>query len=102
MTTPLRSNRSMPPGLIIPVLGYRNLRAAVEWLCHAFGFTERLRVGDHRVQLTFGHASVVAVHACAPRVNVIGRATTGLPAFVSTRVAARFAVAWNSPVVSPV
>jgi uncharacterized glyoxalase superfamily protein PhnB len=62
MTTLLRSNRSMPPGLIIPVLGYRDLRSAVEWLCHAFGFTERLRIGLHRVQLTFGNASMVAVN----------------------------------------
>ena len=63
MTASLRSNRSMPPGLIIPVLGYRDLRAAVQWLCHAFGFKEHLRIGLHRTQLTFGNASLVAVHA---------------------------------------
>jgi len=62
MTT-LSSNRSMPPGSIIPVLGYRDLHAAARWLCHAFGFSERLRVGTHRIQLTFGDASVIAVHA---------------------------------------
>ncbi len=55
----------MPPGIIIPVLGYRDLRAAVQWLCHAFGFTEHIRIGHHRVQLTYGHASVVALSAAA-------------------------------------
>jgi uncharacterized glyoxalase superfamily protein PhnB len=26
---------------------------ASEWLCRAFGFKERLRIGDHRAQLVF-------------------------------------------------
>ena len=58
--TPGLENRSMPPGGIIPELGYRDLRAAVGWLCNVFGFRERLRIGSHRVQLLVGQASVVA------------------------------------------
>lgn len=52
-------NRSMPPGTIIPELAYPDVGVAVAWLCDAFGFQERLRIGDHRSQLVFGAASVV-------------------------------------------
>ena len=55
------NNRSMPPGTIIPELVYADVRAAAAWLCRAFGFKERLRIGSHRIQLVFGEASVVAV-----------------------------------------
>jgi uncharacterized glyoxalase superfamily protein PhnB len=53
------TNRSMPPGVIVPVLAYPDVAAAVEWLCDTFGFKERLRIGDHRSQLIFGGASLV-------------------------------------------
>lgn len=53
------SNRSMPPGTIIPVLVYNDLDSAVGWLCRTFGFRERLRIGEHRPPLVFGDASVV-------------------------------------------
>jgi uncharacterized glyoxalase superfamily protein PhnB len=51
----------MPPGTIIPELVYRDLDAAVAWLCTTFGFQERLRIGNHRSQLVLGDASVIAV-----------------------------------------
>ena len=55
-------NRSMPPGIIIPELVYPDLAAAVTWLCTIFGFTKRLRIGDHRAQLVLhGMAAMVAV-----------------------------------------
>jgi uncharacterized glyoxalase superfamily protein PhnB len=38
------SNRSMPSSVIIPVLSYPDVREAVDWLCQAFGFVERLRI----------------------------------------------------------
>lgn len=53
------ANRSMPPSTVIPELAYPDVRAAVEWLCRTFGFVERLRIGDHRAQLTFGTGSLV-------------------------------------------
>lgn len=56
-------NRSMPPGTIIPELAYPDVREAAAWLCRAFGFRERLRIADHRVQLTLEDASVVAIEA---------------------------------------
>lgn len=57
---PLLRNRSIPACSVIPVLGYPDLAAAVDWLTRAFGFRERLRIGDHRSQLTFGDGAVVA------------------------------------------
>lgn len=36
------------------------MRQAAGWLCRAFGFTERLRIGDHRIQLTYRGGAVVA------------------------------------------
>jgi uncharacterized glyoxalase superfamily protein PhnB len=52
-------NRSMPGTTVIPVLIYEDVPEAVEWLCDTFGFAVRLRVGDHRVQLTIGDGAVV-------------------------------------------
>ena len=49
----------MPPALIIPELPYKNVREAVEWLCRAFNFQERLRIGSHRAQLQYGEGSLV-------------------------------------------
>ena len=56
-------NRSMPPGPVIPELPYADVPAAARWLCAAFGFTERLRIGTHRIQLHVGQGSVVVVEA---------------------------------------
>ncbi|MBB6187337.1 VOC family protein [Rhodanobacter sp. MP7CTX1] len=55
----MRSNRSMPSSTIIPVLRYPDVPQAVAWLCRSFGFTERLRIGGHRVQLDVGDGAVV-------------------------------------------
>jgi uncharacterized glyoxalase superfamily protein PhnB len=49
----------MPPSVVIPVLSYPDVREAVGWLCRSFGFVERLRIGDHRAQLSFGEGSIV-------------------------------------------
>jgi uncharacterized glyoxalase superfamily protein PhnB len=49
------TNRSAPPVTITPVLIYPDVRAAVAWLESAFGFEERVRVGNaHRAQLRVG------------------------------------------------
>lgn len=59
--SPMPPNRSMPPGDIIPEIVYVDVSEAAAWLCAAFGFTERLRIGDHRAQLCFGDGSIIAV-----------------------------------------
>ena len=53
------SNRSIPRATVIPVLAYSDVNQAAAWLCDAFGFTVRLRVGDHRVQLNVGDGAVI-------------------------------------------
>jgi uncharacterized glyoxalase superfamily protein PhnB len=56
----LRSNRSIPSASVIPVLVYPDVREAVEWLQSAFGFVERVRIGeDHRSQLSFGDGALI-------------------------------------------
>jgi uncharacterized glyoxalase superfamily protein PhnB len=56
----VKSNRSIPQATIIPVLIYPDVRAAVDWLSAAFGFVERVRIGeDHRSQLSFGEGAVI-------------------------------------------
>jgi uncharacterized glyoxalase superfamily protein PhnB len=51
-------NRSMPTSTVIPVLVYDDVGEAIEWLCEAFGFTERWRAGNHRAQLAVGDGAV--------------------------------------------
>ena len=53
------ANRSVPSSAVIPVLTYDDVAEASAWLCHAFGFKERLRIGDHRAQLVFGDGAVI-------------------------------------------
>jgi uncharacterized glyoxalase superfamily protein PhnB len=55
----MRSNRSVPASAVIPVLAYVEVPAASDWLCRAFGFRERLRIGDHRAQLVYGDGAVI-------------------------------------------
>jgi len=53
------ANRSVPSATVIPELPYDDVARASEWLCRAFGFKERLRIGDHRAQLVFGDGAVI-------------------------------------------
>lgn len=55
-------NRSLPSATVIPVLVYPDVRAAVDWLSQAFGFVERVRIGeDHRSQMQVGEDGGVIV-----------------------------------------
>jgi uncharacterized glyoxalase superfamily protein PhnB len=54
-------NRSVPDASVIPELAYDDVTEASEWLCNAFGFTQRLRIGDHRVQLVFGNGALIVI-----------------------------------------
>jgi len=53
------TNRSIPSCTVIPELAYPDVAAAVDWLCKAFGFTLRVRIGGHRAQLTVGDGAIV-------------------------------------------
>ena len=58
--SPMRTNRSIPSSTVIPVLIYPDVREAVAWLEAAFGFVERVRIGeDHRSQLKVGDGAVI-------------------------------------------
>jgi uncharacterized glyoxalase superfamily protein PhnB len=60
------SNRSMPRSVVIPELAYPDIGDAIEWLRQAFGFTLRIRMGDHRAQLNVGDGgSVVLIEPSA-------------------------------------
>ncbi|TKK89114.1 glyoxalase [Herbidospora galbida] len=56
----MRTNRSIPSASVIPVLIYPDVRAAVDWLTGAFGFEERVRIGEnHRSQLRYGDGALI-------------------------------------------
>src|SRR5579871_5816629 len=56
----MKTNRSIPPSTVIPVLIYPDVREAVAWLSAAFGFVERVRIGEnHRAQLKVGDGAVI-------------------------------------------
>lgn len=56
------TNRSLPKTTVIPVLVYPDVRAAVTWLTTAFGFAERVRIGEaHRSQMRIGDDGSVIV-----------------------------------------
>jgi uncharacterized glyoxalase superfamily protein PhnB len=56
----VRQNRSIPAAAVIPVLIYPDVREAVAWLSAAFGFVERLQIGEnHRSQLSVGPGAVI-------------------------------------------
>ncbi len=81
----MQANRSIPASGVVPVLIYPDVRAAVAWLSEAFGFSERVRIGeDHRSQMRAGDGAVIigdvrgerrpprpgeATHAVMVRVN---------------------------------
>ena len=56
----MKPNRSIPAAQVIPVLVYPDVREAVAWLEEAFGFAERVQIGeDHRAQLKFGDGGLI-------------------------------------------
>jgi uncharacterized glyoxalase superfamily protein PhnB len=60
MLAGVKANRSIPASTVIPVLIYPDVREAVEWLGAAFGFVERVRIGEnHRSQLSVGEGAVI-------------------------------------------
>jgi uncharacterized glyoxalase superfamily protein PhnB len=73
----MRFNRSVPPCPVIPVLRYPDPAVAAEWLVKAFGFTVRLRIANHRIQMragegcfTIAEGEVVPNHSVTIQVRV--------------------------------
>jgi uncharacterized glyoxalase superfamily protein PhnB len=70
-------NRSVPPCAVIPVLRYPSPKEAADWLENAFGFTVRLRIENHRIQMranegcfTITEGSVTPNHSCTVQVRI--------------------------------
>jgi len=52
------SNRSIPRAIVIPVIAYPDVNQAAAWLCDAFGFSVRLRIGEGTLTLLAQTAEV--------------------------------------------
>ena len=57
-------NRSAPTATVVPVLVYEDVGKAIDWLCGALGFTERLRATGpdgivRHAQLSVGEGAVM-------------------------------------------
>lgn len=59
------SIRTMPDCTIIPVLHYKDVAEAIEWLCNTFGFTERWRIANHRAQLAYERGAIAITELSA-------------------------------------
>ncbi len=58
----MQTNRSAPPATVTPVLVYPDVRGAVSWLEQAFGFEEKVRIGEaHRSQMRVGEDGAIVV-----------------------------------------
>lgn len=66
------ANRSMPSSTVIPQLPYDAVVPAAEWLERVFGFTTRIRIADHRIQMNVGNGHIVLVQG-AGRVSLMVR-----------------------------
>jgi uncharacterized glyoxalase superfamily protein PhnB len=51
-------NRSAPGATVVPVLVYEDVGKAIEWLCGAFGFKERLRAAGQGGSVTHAQLAV--------------------------------------------
>jgi len=56
----------MPTAAVIPELAYADVLGAAKWLCEHFGFQERLRIANHRVQLNVANGGAVVVTQRGP------------------------------------
>ena len=81
----MKSNRSIPPTTVIPVLAYPDVRAAVSWLTNAFGFAERVRIGEsHRAQMSIGADGAMIVAEASGELRPLGAG--GVPQLIKVRV----------------
>jgi uncharacterized glyoxalase superfamily protein PhnB len=63
------ANRSIPRCTVIPELAYPDVAKAADWLCDVFGFTVRLRIASHRIQLNVGDGAMVVTELQDGAVN---------------------------------
>ena len=63
------TNRSAPSATVVPVIIYNDVAEAIDWLCHAFGFSERLRAPGPGGEIT--HAQLI-IAECAVMIGKAG------------------------------
>ncbi len=70
-------NRSVPPCPVIPILYYPSPEIAAAWLENAFGFSVRLRIQNHRIQMhasegcfTIAQGAAVPNESCVVQVRI--------------------------------
>ena len=51
-------NRSAPSATVVPILIYDDVGEAIDWLCGAFGFTERLRAARSDGEISHAQLAV--------------------------------------------
>jgi uncharacterized glyoxalase superfamily protein PhnB len=64
-------NRSAPEADVVPILVYPDVAKAIDWLCAAFGFQERLRAPDrngviNHAQLAVGNGAIMVGRSRGP------------------------------------
>jgi len=71
----VKSNASMPSSAVIPQLPYASVTEAAAWLERVFGFSSRLAIGEHRIQMNAseGHVVLTRVGGPASRSSVMVR-----------------------------
>ncbi len=62
----MKSNASMPSSAVIPLLPYASVVEAAAWLERVFGFSVRLAIGGHRIQMNAGEGHVVLTLTSEP------------------------------------
>ena len=66
----MMTNRSAPAATVVPIVIYKDVPAAIDWLSAAFGFSERLRAAHGGVvshaQLNIGDGAVMIGRAGGP------------------------------------
>ena len=67
----MRVNQSAPAAAVVPIVIYSDVHKAIDWLCQAFGFEERLRAPDRdgvigHAQLNAGDGAIMVGRAGGP------------------------------------
>jgi uncharacterized glyoxalase superfamily protein PhnB len=65
------ANRSAPAAAVVPIVIYSDVAKAIDWLCRAFGFGERLRAPGrdgviNHAQLNAGDGAIIIGRAGGP------------------------------------
>ena len=66
-------NRSIPPVTVIPELADPDVGTAADWLRDVFGYSIRLRIANHRIQMNVGDGAMVITEAPAADVSAEAR-----------------------------